>query len=1857
MTNRHIYMVSNLDTSESNRLNMWKTVSARIRGATVELEAMGEETEGIVESSSKLRDTIKAMTGFDIMENDNTYKDMMSIIIGIGEAWKTLSDIDQAALLEKLAGKTQANALAAALDNYEMIIDVYETAENSNGSALKENEKYLESIQGHLDQLTNKWQELWTNELNRDTINFFIDLGKVLLEAADSIGVLNLAFAGISGYFFVSGKNKDNIMSVLNDVPKLAKSIGLDIANIFTPIKTNISDEITNLFSNLDLSKVFDDSILNSIQDSGFKEYIQETTQNMTMVERAAFTNQKAMDGYAQSTLHASQTQNIFNGMASTGSVVLKSLGKTLLVWAGVMAAFWAIGKVIKIVSTAWDNYIHRLDNAKDKTAEALETFESLSKEVEDLESKLADLNKQIDSMNPVTDAEDIEKLKEETQELEYQLAILKEKERLAQKEANDAAEDSLGMTSTSKYKKQEMTATGSDVGEVTIVTSSQTTQTEELELAMARHRELQKEREKLLAKTAELSKKMGEFKKEDMDTIAYQALQEEVSSLEGELAVLDKEMSDIETHSNELSGSIFEQSKALDGSTDSSKALKAESSRVLEEYKNFTKEIESNTNALNNNTEAKNSNQKKSVADSRMSIISKFNNMSEGFESLDKIYESIKDKDPFDFKLLDDKNFKDTFSGLGNVYADFIEQITNTPNDINKCTSAFNKLIATWIESEGILDDLNDSNKQVAIGLLEQAGIVNATEVVERRLAAQKYSTAKAADFLSESNRTEANSFLDEAESAGVVQSELAKLELQKIAVNSAQINTANDIRQIIALANAAGASAIQLDQLKRAMNALSKGTGFLSSDFVGPLSIGQQTAKDLINGTYKFNYKPLDANDYINYGGGNKTNSGSSSGSGSSAKEETSEFFDWLERKIKSLQDTIDKWLKRAEQAFTNTYIKSFYDKASKNLAKIMNTQYEASAYYIKKANEVGLSDSYKKKVQNGSISISEIKNEKTKEKIQKYQEYWDKAQESIKAFEEAADQFYNIPLEEAARKIEVFSDAIEILEAEIDNAIGSIEKNKLIDKQLAKQADILSAQNVAKLTAEQNVVEAGKLFTSASGIPSDKKDYVKQHVEKNQQVYIGYFTEGTEAYEAAVRYNEALQAQKEARNEYNNALQETIALERELVKAKFDNVAEEYERQIEMLDHGTTALDNKIAEAEARGQAVSITYYKEQIKLEERRKAILLEEQKALEEQIKTIPEGTEEWYDAYAALRDVDSAISECTQNTYELNKAISEAHFALFDNIHSEIDRLMDEQDFLREMMSHEKRVDENGNFTEAGYANLASLTASLEASKKNAANDKAMLERLDKMIESETLEDGDLIFDSMEELEAAREKYYDTWREDIQETYALEQEIYDAMAEQYQAQIDAMQELVDAKKEALNAEKELYDYQKKIQNHTKSILQLEKQLAAVSGDTSEEGRARAQRLSLQLQEEKESLEETEMEKYFQDQTDALDDLMEEYEELINQKLEDFKAIVQEGINEANNNSATANEYLNGLQESIGYESESGSLISSTDTISGQVSTIIEQLVAIEESISGLNPADDGDTSDIIATPTPETPGNTTADLNQSTQDKLIEDSKDVTSSSGANTSSNTNSSSGNNSSSSNSSSKPQVSSIKETLKEGSQGTNVKTLQKALNLIVKQNLDVDGIFGTKTKKAVKKFQSEQGISSDGIVGKDTKAKFKKLGYAKGSKYIPYDQSAWTNEYDQELIYRSTDGAILTPLRKGDMVFENEAVQRLWDISHNPNFVQELLGNASITGFDMSGITKATQSIGSYISNQTGNNIINLNCAFPNINDASKAQDMIREIQRSPKLQQALQDVTINRVIPNNRSGRLSVNTIK
>jgi len=70
-------------------------------------------------------------------------------------------------------------------------------------------------------------------------------------------------------------------------------------------------------------------------------------------------------------------------------------------------------------------------------------------------------------------------------------------------------------------------------------------------------------------------------------------------------------------------------------------------------------------------------------------------------------------------------------------------------------------------------------------------------------------------------------------------------------------------------------------------------------------------------------------------------------------------------------------------------------------------------------------------------------------------------------------------------------------------------------------------------------------------------------------------------------------------------------------------------------------------------------------------------------------------------------------------------------------------------------------------------------------------------------------------------------------------------------------------------------------------------------------------------------------------------------------------------------------------------------------------------------------------------------------------------------------------------------------------------KYGSRGNEVREIQRRLKNWDYYNGSVDGIFGTKTKQAVIKFQKRNGLTADGIAGKKTLQKMGIYGLSNNS----------------------------------------------------------------------------------------------------------------------------------------------------
>lgn len=196
-----------------------RTISLRLVGteeAKQELSDLGEETDGMITTVSKLRDTIMDATkaassdgkGFDILDSNGNYKSTYEIMQGLADLYDNIVKKDKELgtnnlnlLLETIAGKNRANIAASILQNGDMLRSVYEDAQNSEGSAEKELNSYLDSIDGKMAQLENRAQEFWFKVIDSETIKNGIDLLSTLIKGTtdfvDTVGLLPTILTGI----------------------------------------------------------------------------------------------------------------------------------------------------------------------------------------------------------------------------------------------------------------------------------------------------------------------------------------------------------------------------------------------------------------------------------------------------------------------------------------------------------------------------------------------------------------------------------------------------------------------------------------------------------------------------------------------------------------------------------------------------------------------------------------------------------------------------------------------------------------------------------------------------------------------------------------------------------------------------------------------------------------------------------------------------------------------------------------------------------------------------------------------------------------------------------------------------------------------------------------------------------------------------------------------------------------------------------------------------------------------------------------------------------------------------------------------------------------------------------------------------------------------------------------------------------------------------------------------------------------------------------------------------------------------------------------------------------------------------
>lgn len=185
--------------------NFLKVASMRIRGMKGELEELGEEVDDSVDSISKVQTQILNLThgAVNIFDDSGEFRDYFDIMEEISTIHDKLSSTEQASLDEILFGKQRGNQGAALIQAFQsgQIQKALEATYNAEGSAIQEQERWMESLEAKVQQFKAAFQDLSNTTLDSDFLKGIVDTGTNAIEVLDwlidKIGLLGTIGAGV----------------------------------------------------------------------------------------------------------------------------------------------------------------------------------------------------------------------------------------------------------------------------------------------------------------------------------------------------------------------------------------------------------------------------------------------------------------------------------------------------------------------------------------------------------------------------------------------------------------------------------------------------------------------------------------------------------------------------------------------------------------------------------------------------------------------------------------------------------------------------------------------------------------------------------------------------------------------------------------------------------------------------------------------------------------------------------------------------------------------------------------------------------------------------------------------------------------------------------------------------------------------------------------------------------------------------------------------------------------------------------------------------------------------------------------------------------------------------------------------------------------------------------------------------------------------------------------------------------------------------------------------------------------------------------------------------------------------------
>lgn len=314
------------------------------------------------ELSYEVGNTTKTISLLD--ETTGDMRSTFAVLSDIAKDWNNMTDAQQTAISNALAGKTRFDVFAAVMTRFDDAISATTTSMKSFGSAEAENAKYMESLSAKTALLKQQFQELVLGDGGLEKVGkIFLDLGINTLKLVNDLGGLKTVLVALVGV--IATIKADSVLNGLTKITNIIPNLIANVSKLGTVFNLIVSSQIDEALSGGAIQAM---SLSQALQAAGVSASVAQIAIGglFAVLTAGIAIYSRLKQEQEQATQNAIDSANSFKSYSDT-------LGNTLSKIQSESTTKSQLLEINKSLNDSYDNESEKLKDINDLRAENVE--------------------------------------------------------------------------------------------------------------------------------------------------------------------------------------------------------------------------------------------------------------------------------------------------------------------------------------------------------------------------------------------------------------------------------------------------------------------------------------------------------------------------------------------------------------------------------------------------------------------------------------------------------------------------------------------------------------------------------------------------------------------------------------------------------------------------------------------------------------------------------------------------------------------------------------------------------------------------------------------------------------------------------------------------------------------------------------------------------------------------------------------------------------------------------------------------------------------------------------------------------------------------------------------------------------------------------------------------------------------------------------------------------------------------------------------------------------------------------------------------------------------------------------------